>query len=156
MNKLLKWICKARRFCKTWRIPRTKFKHFEVQLEWHSSLSDEWFDLSLATRTDCDHAGAAFSLTFMKLFYIGLTFYDSRHKDSEYEPYFEDYQALQICGNESVPAGERWYYAIYYADTDEVEIRWWWNKFEKPEGRYYNDEWGKYYKVRHLCAGNLK
>lgn len=151
--KILKWILKTRPFCKTWKV--VEHKYFELQIDWRGAM-DEWFYFNIETRSDCDHAGVYFGFAFMNLFYVGLTFYDSRHKDrDEMDHWFDDYQELLICGNPQINPAERAYYAIYYEDQDTIRIFWGWNGYPKPEGVYFDGDVGKRYKLKYLTAEGL-
>ena len=41
----------------------------------------DWFTFSLETQTRCDHGGLYFRFSLLRLFYIGISFYDTRHWD---------------------------------------------------------------------------
>ena len=150
--KILDWILKRRSFCKTWKL--AEFKYFEFQIDWRSAMV-EWFYLNIETRTDCDHKGFYAGFALLRLLYIGLTFYDSRHKEDDGDPFFDDYQPIYVCGNPSVPPTERAYYATYYEDQDIIRIFWDWGGYAKPEGVYYDDAVGKRYKIKHLTVEGL-
>ncbi len=59
----------------------TENKHLEIQLIVKDILCSEWFVFNLETRSNCDHKGITFRFELLKKLYLGIQFYDIRHKD---------------------------------------------------------------------------
>ncbi len=57
-------------------------KYFEYQFE-GKGFSKSWIEFVLTWRTKCDHAGPNFIFSLLDLFWINLSFYDTRHWDYE-------------------------------------------------------------------------
>ena len=55
-----------------------------------------------------------------------------------------------ICGNEAIPAGERFYYSEQVHDSDTIKIFWGFRGWPRPEGVYANPETGEMYKLKYL------
>jgi hypothetical protein len=64
---------------KVWKIKENKY--FEIQSDWFNG----WTAFLCADITfnfkDCDHPGWSTRLDLFKLWYLGFTYYDSRHWD---------------------------------------------------------------------------
>lgn len=56
----------------------------------------------------------------------------------------------EICGNEGIPEGYRFYYTEQEQDSNTIRILWGYNNYPRPEGVYANPETGKMYKIIHL------
>lgn len=68
-------------------------KALEFQIEGTEGPVD-WFVFSIETQTRCDHGGLYFRFSLLRLFYIGITFYDTRHWDYV-EGRYVDYSDLE-------------------------------------------------------------
>ena len=72
---------------KHWRLG--KHKSLEMQFDWLTwpigSRLNSWLFFEIDIRTECDHAGATFAFTLLRLVHFGMDFYDNRHWDDENE-----------------------------------------------------------------------
>lgn len=82
LKKLKNWNT----YC--WFRKLSKNKGIEVQLTLEWNFAD-WFEVSLKTRSRCDHAGTRFTISLLKFFYFHIYFYDFRHWDDDNDKYYE-------------------------------------------------------------------
>lgn len=71
----------------------SKHKSLEFQVDGRDGPGD-WFIFNLSTHSRCDHGGVRFEFSLLRLFYLGISFYDHRHWDYENDQYV-DYSDLK-------------------------------------------------------------
>ncbi len=66
----------------------SRHKSLEFQIDGMDGPVD-WFTFSLETQTRCDHGGLYFRFSLLRLFYVGISFYDHRHWDYTEDRYVD-------------------------------------------------------------------
>ena len=65
----------------------SKNKGLEIQLTLQWDFAD-WFEISLKTRTKCDHAGTIFTISLLRFIFFHIQYYDFRHWDDDNDKFY--------------------------------------------------------------------